>query len=460
MNQFKNKKILIVGIGKIGFKLIDFFNKFNCSIKVTDLKPIFDLNKQIKRLKKMPTIVGVTFGEHKDEDFLEADIIVYDSIVNPNLPQLELARKSGKMVYSEFALANMLCKKPLIAVCGSFGRTVVAHMIGFALKLDGRNVFVGGTKNSAFIEYASLPNKDSIEYVVVEVSSLQMRKLKNFNPKLIVFTTLSENFPEKHFQSIREFIDTKFSVLKTLGPKNTLVVNFDKLSANSHFTNLNCKTLWYSRKSFIEQEVIDQVRGTHFHKRRIYIDIDQHSEFIVSKMRIIGQNNRENILAALTACKALNVSDEALQNCIEKFPGIPHRLEFLMEKNGVLFYNDSKTESMNDLVENVKLFKAPMILVAGGKDVEDLDYSAFTEDIEQYVRILVLVGECKEKMNRAFGKRVQTYIVGSFEESVLLAYQKSRTGDVILLSPGNPATDFFRDYEERGGYYKKLVYQL
>ncbi len=460
MNQFKNKKILIVGIGKIGFKLIDYFNKFNCSIKVTDLKPIFDLNKQIKRLKKMPSIIGMTFGEHRDEDFLEADVVVYDSIVNPDLPQLELARKSGKPVYSEFALANMLCKRPLIAVCGSYGRTVVAHMIGFALKLDGRNVFVGGTKNSAFIEYASLPTKDNIEYVIVEASALQMRRLNNFHPKLVVFTTLSENFPEKHFQSIRDYIDTKFSFQKTLGKKNTLIVNFDKLSANSHFTNLNCQTLWYSRKSFIQQGVSDQIRGTHFHNRRIHIDIDHHSEFVVSKMRIIGQNNRENLLAALTACKVLNVSDEVLQTCIEKFPGIPHRLEFLMERNGVLFYNDSKTETMRELVENIKLFKNPVILVAGGKDIEDVDYSLFAKDIIRHTRVLVLVGECKEKMNRAFGKRIQTFIVGSFEESILLAYQKSRTGDIILLSPGNPATDLFRDYEERGNYYKKLVYQL
>ena len=460
MNQFKGKKVLVVGVGKTGFKLIDFFRNLKCSIKVTDIKPIFDLNKQIKKLKKMPDILGMTFGEHKNEDFLEADIVVYSSSVNPELPQLELARKKGKMVYCEFALANKLCKKDIIAVCGDHGRTVVAHMIGFALKLDGKNAFVGGTNDTSFIEYASLPNKEEIEYVVVEVSALQMRRLKGFHPKVVVFTSISETYPEKHFNSISDYVETKFSVLKSLTPKDTLVVNFDKLFDNIHFKDLDCHVFWYSRKSFSNMGVGDFIRGTNFHNRRIHTNISHHSEFIVSKMRIIGQNNRENLLAAITVCKVLGVSDQAVQTCIEKFPGIPHRLEFLMEKNGVSFYNDSKSETMQALVDSVRLFKNPSILIAGGKDVEEVDYAPYADDIIKHSRVLVLVGECKERMNRVFVKHPQTFIVGSFEESILLAYQKSRTGDTILLSPGNPATDFFRDYEERGNYYKKLVYQI
>ncbi|MFG1513565.1 UDP-N-acetylmuramoyl-L-alanine--D-glutamate ligase, partial [Halobacteriovorax sp. ZH3_bin.1] len=124
------------------------------------------------------------------------------------------------------------------------------------------------------------------------------------------------------------------------------------------------------------------------------------------------------------------------------------------------FYNDSKATDMRTLVETTKAFKTPVILIAGGKDIEDLEYEAFTDELIQTTRIIVLVGEAKERMNRALGEHPQTFIVGSFEESVLFAYQKSRTGDTIILSPGNPATDFFRDYEERGNYFKKLVYQL
>jgi UDP-N-acetylmuramoylalanine--D-glutamate ligase len=460
MDRFRNKKILIVGIGKTGFTLINFFNSLECDIKVTDIKPIFDLNKAVKKLKKIEPPVQMTFGEHREDDFLEADVVVYSSAVNPELPQLELARQNGKEVYSEFGLANKLCRKPIIAVCGSYGRTTVAHMIGFTLKLEGKNVFVGGTSETPFIEYAMMPNHDEIDYVVVEVSAVQQRRLENFHPKLVVFTNISERYPESHFNSVGEYIETKLSIIKSLSPDDTLIVNFDRLASNTFFRNANCQTYWYSRKSFVKMGVMNEIQGTHFHERRIHSNINYHSEFKVNEMRIVGQNNRENLLAAITACKALDVSDKSIQKCVEKFPGIPHRMEFLMEKNGVCFYNDSKATDMAEMVKSIKSFKQPVILIAGGKDIEEIEYEQRAPEVIDNSRVLVLVGESKERMNRALQEHGMTYIVGSFEESILFAYQKSRTGDVILLSPGAPATDFFRDYEERGNYYKKLVYQL
>ena len=461
MERFRGKKVLIVGIGKTGFKLINFFNRLDCNIKVTDIKPIFDLNKAVKKLKKISPAPEMTFGEHRDDDFLDAEVIVYSSSVNPELPQLELARKHGRQVYSEFSLANTLCRKPILAVCGSYGRTTVAHMIGFALKLDGKKVFVGGTSETPFIEYCLQPNYDEIDYVVVEVSAVQMRSLgDSFHPKLVVFTNISENYPEGQFRSAGEYIETKLNIIKSLSPDDTLIVNFDTLASNTFFRNANCQTYWYSRRSFMKLGVMNEIQGTHFHDKRIHSNINYHSEFKVNKMRIVGQSNRENLLAAITALKALEVNDEAIQTCVEKFPGIPNRLEFVMEKNGVSFYNDSKAETMPELLKTIKSFKTPVIVIAGGKDNEEIEYEKYAEKLDSNVRILVLVGESKERMNRAFGEVVPTFIVGSFEESVLFAYQKSRTGDTILLSPGNSSTDFFRDYEERGNYFKKLVYQL
>ena len=460
MDHFRGKKVLIVGIGRTGFNLINFFNTMECEIRVTDIKPIFDLNKAVKKLKKIRPNPQMTFGEHNENDFLEADVIVYSSSVNPHLPQLEMARNAGREVYSEFALANKLCRKPIIAVCGSFGRTTVAHMIGYMLKLDGKNCFVGGTSQNPFIQYAMLPNQDEVDYAVIEVSAAQLRGLQNFNPMMVVFTNISESYSSEHFKSVGEYIETKLSIIKSLSTNNHLVVNFDTLANNTFFRNAPCNTYWYSRKSFVKMGVMSEVQGTHFHNRRIHSNINYHSEFIVSEMRIVGQENRENLLAAITAAKALEVSDESIQRCIEKFPGIPHRLEYLTEKNGVSFYNDSKCESMENLVRSVKAFKAPVILIAGGKDNEELDYEQFAPEIIDHARVLVLVGESKERMNRSLGDHPATFIVGSFEESVLLAYQKSRTGDTILLSPGNSSTDFFRDYDERGNYFKKLVYQL
>ena len=460
MNQFEGKKILIVGLGKTGFTLIDFFKQWDCSIKVTDIKPIFDLNKVVKKLKKITPSPGMTFGEHREEDFIEADVVVYSSAVKPNLPQLELARKSGKEVYSEMALAVKFCDKPVIAVCGHVGRTTLAHMVGFCLKLDGKNVFVGGSSESPLIKYSMMPDRQNIDYIVVEVSVVQMEYLSSFTPNIVIFTGIGESFPDKYFSSMAEYVHKKLSIVNMLSKEGTLIINFDRLVSNGYLRNSECKKYWYSRKSFTKMGLDDEYQGTHFHDRKIQCNIDQISEFRVGKMRIIGRDNRESLLGAITICKVLGLSDKSIQSCIEKFPGIPHHLEFLMEKNGVCFYNDSSTESMDDVVKSISSFKKPVVLVAGGKDVENIEYEKYCDDISKYVRVLILVGESKERMNRSFGTRSQTYMVGSFEESILFAYQKSRMGDTILLSPGAPATDFFRDYEERGSYFKKLVYQF
>lgn len=459
MEKYRGKKVLIVGLGKTGFALINLFNQIGCEIRVTDIKPIFDLNKQVKRLKRISPNPLMTLGEHKDEDFIEADLVVYSSSVDPNLPQLKVAKEHGREVFSDFSFAYSFCDKPLIAVCGSHGRSTIAHMIGFTLRVEKKNVFVGGTSEEPFINYLSLPNRNEIDYVIVEVSPQQLQSMDNFKPLLTIYPNLEEKMTSSRFKSPGEYLDTALKVIKNLGPENFLVVNFDRLASNSILRNANTQTFWYSRKSFVTLGVINEIQGTHFHDKRIHCNIHYHSEFKVTSMRVIGIANRENLMAAITACKALKVSDQSIQYCIEKFPGIPHQLEFVVEKNGVKFYNDSKSETMAELKNSIEAFKDPVILIAGGKESEEL-YEKYFDIIAEKVRVLVLVGETKENMNRVLGDATQTYLVGSFDESVLLAYQKSRTGDTIVLCPGNSGTDVFRDFEEKGNYYKKLIFQL
>ncbi|MBL7665467.1 MAG: UDP-N-acetylmuramoyl-L-alanine--D-glutamate ligase [Bacteriovoracaceae bacterium] len=456
---YKGKKVLIVGLGKTGFALIHFFNNLGCEIRVTDIKPIFDLNKQVKRLKKIQPNPEMTLGEHRDEDFLSADLVVYSSSIDPKLPQIQLAIQNGREVYSEFAFSYKHCKKPIIAVCGSIGRTTIANMIGFTLRVDKKNVFVGGTSEEPFINFYSLPNRDEIDYVVVEASPWQLQTIDKFHPVLTIFPNIDERFTPGRFANATDYFETCLNVVKNLTQDDYMIVNFDKLSGNSALRNADTQTYWYSRKSFVSMGVISEIQGTHFHEKRIHSNIHYYSEFKVNKMRIVGTENRENLLAAITACKALKVSDDAIQNCIQKFPGIPNSLEFIVEKNGVKFYNDSKSENMDQLKISLDAFKDPVILIAGGKESEQ-DYEKYRSIISERVRIMVLVGESKEGMNRLIGDSTQTFMVGSFDESILLAYQKSRTGDVILLCPGHDSTDIFRDFEEKGNYYKKLIFQL
>jgi UDP-N-acetylmuramoylalanine--D-glutamate ligase len=158
--------------------------------------------------------------------------------------------------------------------------------------------------------------------------------------------------------------------------------------------------------------------------------------------------------------RAMDVSPQAIQKVIEEFKGVEHRLEFVRKKDGVFFFNDSKATNVNSLQRSLMAFKKnPVILISGGKD-KNMDFTPLADLVQKRVKILIILGEAKEKINRAIGDLAETYLVGTFEEGVLLAYQKSRSGDIILLSPGCASYDMFRNFEERGEYFKKLVAQI
>ena len=182
--------------------------------------------------------------------------------------------------------------------------------------------------------------------------------------------------------------------------------------------------------------------------------------YSLANFRLFGDHNKQNILAALCAARLRGVSAKAIQSVIDQFKGVPHRLEFVRKKDGVYFFNDSKATNVQSLSSSLSSFKrSPVILISGGKD-KGMDFAPLGPLVRQKVKLLILLGEAKEKINRALGDFAETYLVGTFEEAVLMAYQKSRSGDIILLAPGCASQDMFRNYEERGDYFKKLVNQL
>jgi UDP-N-acetylmuramoylalanine--D-glutamate ligase len=159
------------------------------------------------------------------------------------------------------------------------------------------------------------------------------------------------------------------------------------------------------------------------------------------------------------ASRPYGAKPDAIQRVIDSFTGLPHRLEFVRRKGGVEFYNDSKATNVHSVLRALEAFDEPIILIAGGKD-KGVDFAPLIEPVQKKVKNLILVGEAKERLNRTIGDFSETFIIGTFEEAVLLAYQKSRSGDVILLSPGCSSYDMFENFEERGNYFKDLIQKL
>jgi UDP-N-acetylmuramoylalanine--D-glutamate ligase len=172
-----------------------------------------------------------------------------------------------------------------------------------------------------------------------------------------------------------------------------------------------------------------------------------------------GIHNVENMMAALTTARIFDCSKKAIQAVLNRFEGLEHRLEFIREIEGVRFYNDSKGTNVGSVVKSLQSFSEPVILIAGGKD-KNGDLSPLKELIQKRVKHLILIGEAKERMNRELGGLTDTVMAKTMEEAVLLAHQKAKAGEVVLLSPACSSFDMFKDYKERGKVFKESVFRL
>ena len=178
--------------------------------------------------------------------------------------------------------------------------------------------------------------------------------------------------------------------------------------------------------------------------------------FDIKDMKMRGTHSVENIMAALLVAREHGANHEAIQASIDSFKGMPHRLEYVRKVGGVEFYNDSKATNVHAVRRALEAFDENVILIMGGKDT-NLNYESLNDIIRRKVKTLILIGEAKERINRDIGDSSETFLIGTFEEAVLIAFQKSRIGDRVLLAPGCSSFDMFENYIERGNYFKEIV---
>jgi len=169
-----------------------------------------------------------------------------------------------------------------------------------------------------------------------------------------------------------------------------------------------------------------------------------------------GRHSIENLMAAILSVREHGASHETIQKVIDNFKGLPHRLEYVRKVGGVKFYNDSKATNVHAVLRALDSLDEGIILIMGGKDT-NLNYEPLKDIVRRKVKTLILCGESKERINRDIGDESETFLIGTFEEAILIAYQKSRIGETVLLAPGCSSFDLFDNFAERGNYFKGIV---
>ncbi len=453
--ELKDKKILIVGLGKTGVSLAKFLTKYEAQVTVTDHKSKPELSTQLEQLDGY-TNIKFELGSHSPKTFLSQDLVVLSPGVAPHLKIFEYARQQGIKITGEFEFASGFIKEPVVGITGTNGKTTVARLAEEMFKASGIDVWVGGSTEIPLTNYLLEDKKAKV--VLAEVSSFMLEHAVDFAPANIVFTNLAENHLDR-YRSMEEYVNAKRRVFKNTNQATTSILNADDNAVVELARDPSVqrgRIFYFSRKPALEPQIMNIGGAVNVGDELRVRTGPEIETFSIKNMRIKGKHSIENMMAALLLAREHGATHEAVQKVIDTFIGLKHRLEYVRKVGGVLFYNDSKATNVHAVMRALDCFDENVILIAGGKDT-NLNYTPLQNMIKRKVKTLILVGEAKERINRDLGDFSETYLIGTFEEAVLIAYQKSRIADVVLMSPGCSSFDMFDSYKERGDYFKEIV---
>lgn len=455
LSELKDKKILVVGLGKTGVSLAKFLTKYEAQVTITDHKSKPELSAQLDQLEGY-TNIKFELGSHSPKTFLSQDLVILSPGVASHLKIFEYARQQGVKITGEFEFAAGFIKEPVAAITGTNGKTTIARLCESMLKESGVDVWVGGSIENPITNY--LLEEKKAKLVIAEVSGFMLEHCVNFNPANVVFCNLAENHLDR-YRSMEEYVNAKRKVFKNTNQATTSILNADDNAVVELARDPSVqrgRIFYFSRKPALEPQIMNIGGAVNIGdeiKVRTGPDIES---FNVKNIKMKGKHSVENVMAALLLAREYGAQHEAIQRAIDNFGGLKHRLEYVRKVGGVLFYNDSKATNVHAVLRSLDCFDENVILIAGGKDT-NLNYEPLRNLIKRKVKSLILVGEAKERINRDLGDFTETYLIGTFEEAVLIAYQKSRIGDIVLLSPACSSFDMFDSYEERGDYFKEIV---
>jgi UDP-N-acetylmuramoylalanine--D-glutamate ligase len=448
--EVNKKKILVVGLGISGLYTARLLSTHGAEVTVSEILPESDLDPEILNdLREL----GITLetGGHKEETFLNSEMV----IISPGVPHdtvlLNLSRKKNIPVIGELELAGRLIDTPMIAVTGTNGKSTVTSFLGCMLENAGFRVFVGGNIGTPLTAYAAEGKK--ADYAVVEISSFQLDTIETFCPSVSVVLNISPDHLDR-YPGYEAYVRSKLKIFKNQGPGQYVILNDDDKRLREVNVSSGATVLRYGtekrqgRNAYIENDKI-----------RAFLDDAEPNTFSFKSFGLPGAHNLENLLPAVLGGMALGIDTPVIQKTIDEFKGLPNRLEQVAEHDGVAFYNDSKATNVDAAVRAVMSFERPLILIAGGRH-KGADYVALAEAAKGKVRKAVFLGEAKDLLASTFRGIVPFSMARNMQEAVAMSFESAENGDAVLLAPACSSFDMFTDYSHRGREFKAAVLRV
>lgn len=446
--DMKNKKVLVFGSGISGIGAGKLLEQVGASVVLYDGKETLD-KEVLKAQLGDDTKAEIILGELSEEVMETLDLVVMSPGVPTDLSVVLKMRDMGIPIWGEVELAYTYGKGDVLAITGTNGKTTTTALLGEIMKNYKESVFVVGNIGNPYTAAALEMREDSV--AVAEMSSFQLETIHEFRPKVSAILNITPDHLNRH-HTMEAYIKAKEDIAKNQTKEDTCVLNYEDEVTRKIGENVKANVLYFS-----SQRKLD--RGIYLDDGNIILRQDE--EILVcnvNELKLLGTHNYENVMAAVAMAAAYRTPMEVIRRTIKEFAGVEHRIEFVREKDGVAYYNDSKGTNPDAAIKGIQAMNRPTVLIGGGYD-KDSEYEEWIQAFDGKVKLLVLVGATKEKIAEA-AERVGfvSYVMAdSFEEAVEKCIEAAEPGDAVLLSPACASWGMFKNYEERGDKFKELV---
>ncbi len=456
INNFKNKKIGIIGLGVEGLSSARFFNKKGASVYLLERKEKEYIDKEI--LTDAEDVSdNLIFGKNYLKNLSEFDLIVRSPGIRFDTKELADVKKKGIDVTSQTKLFfDLSPTKNVIGVTGTKGKGTTASLIHEMLRSESSDVYLGGNIGTPPLDFFDRLTPDS--WVVLELSSFQLQDLTKSPHIAVMLMTTSEHMD--YHKDLYEYIDAKRNILRFQTTDDLAIVNRDYPASNESDVESQGKVFYISRERETENGCF--VIGSKVIIRKNGSD----NEILdIKQILLPGKHNLENVCAAAMTANLAGVSTESIREVLESFKGLEHRIEIVREIDGVRFYDDSFSTTPETAIAAILAFKQPEILILGGSS-KGSDFTELGKVIGESKNIKAIIGIGDEWYRMKAEFPISNFKFPIIEDAtdmqtiVLAASKIAKLGDVVLLSPACASFGMFRDYKDRGEQFKTEVNKL
>lgn len=452
--ELKDKKVVVFGAGISGIGSCGLLVKEGADVTLYDGNTKLDSDKLKAQLGEEGD-VKVVLGEFPEELLASLELLVMSPGVPTDLPLVLKIKEMGIPVWGEIELAYVCGKGEILGITGTNGKTTTTSLLGEIMKNAYESVFVVGNIGTPYTAAAAKTKEDSV--IVAELSSFQLESIHTFRPRISAVLNITPDHLNRH-HTMEAYIQAKMDITKNQTKEDICVLNYEDEITREMAKRVPASVLFFSSAHKLEQ-------GIYLEDGNIVYKPEKETagEVIcnVGELQILGVHNYENVMAAAAMAASYGVPLETIRETVKAFKGVEHRIEFVAEKNGVTYYNDSKGTNPDAAIKGIQAMVRPTILIGGGYDKQS-DFHEWIRSFDGKVRYLVLIGATKEQIQKEAEECGFTDCIlkDTFEEAMDTCVELAREGDAVLLSPACASWGMFPNYEVRGEEFKKYVNAL